>query len=262
MKLRLFLQCEEVAKKAFDELKVQNSQWFQILTNEFLLTPSLLAKIAYYHSQRFIYLDPSATSFSQLLKDHFSQPEDSSRLRNFIDYLMSERTYAISTIEAGGNVPIVGKKTAIFLGFRHGYISVLDSPFSNDESKKQIIEFSPGVATDESKRLKVSGSYLFVPGAVILSLISASHMINASNAFNLRRYRPWKHDCITYITRVQHIMNKQLEELHPPLVQKVIRPLSWTPEKYPSQEDLLKMVNFEALIDKRNSRRKALKGSI
>ncbi len=252
---------QEVAKKALEALAAQDAEYYKKLTEEYGLNAEAVAQYAWKFYQESYYLDEKPENargrakalvseellaqprkknkylnFDDFLNKHFSSPSKPGEpkgdgLENYIQYLIKEQKYAVSTIDAGSDNPFLGLMLGIY---RHGYITIYDSPFKNDKSTKthkadnhEILELNPGSRTNESTGKKVTSQVRFVPGIVTMALHLSGRERLDSGEYALKHYRPWVNDCQTYFKHTQEGMNELLDE---PLKQKVIDHFRYRPE--------------------------------
>jgi len=191
-----------VAQEALAKLAEKNPEYYQKLTNEYGLNAERVAEYAWkFYKESCWYPDEKPknamrrakalvseellgqpreknkySNFDDFLNKHFKKFSPSSEagkyqgdgLERYIQYLIQEQQYAVSTIDAGSNMPFLSSILGIY---RHGYITIYDSPFKNDKSTKthkadnnEILELNPGGRTDESTGKRITSQVLFAPG--------------------------------------------------------------------------------------------------
>jgi hypothetical protein len=230
---------QEVAKKALEALAAQDAEYYKKLTEEYGLNAETVAKYAWKFYEELLGQSREKNkylNFDDFLNKHFSSPSKtgehkSDGLENYIQYLIKEQKYAVGTIDAGSNMPFLSRMLGIY---RHGYITIYDSPFKNDKSTRthkadnhEILELNPGSRTNENTGKRVTSQVRFVPGIVTMALHLSGRERLDSGEYALKNYRPWVNDCQTYFKHTQQGMNELLDE---PLKQKEIDHFRYRPE--------------------------------
>jgi len=229
---------QEVAKEALEALATQDPEYYKKLTEEYRLNAETVAKYAwkFYQKSGQPRKKNKYLNFDDFLNKHFSSPSKTGEhkgdgLENYIQYLIKEQKYAVSTINAGSNMPFLSRILGIY---RHGYITIYNSPFKNDKSTKthqadnhEILELNPGSRTNESTGKRVTSQVRFVPGIVTMALHLSGRERLDSGEYALKNYRPWVNDCQTYFKHTQEGMNELLDE---PLKQEEIDHFRYRPE--------------------------------
>jgi len=185
------------------------------------LTEALYAKYQNVHKNDM----PFYTTFTDFANNEFSfrRRENQNQLagdgfQSCMNYLMGPQKYSIATIDACAGMPVLGRLMGIY---RHGYITIQDSPFSNvNRNSDEILELNPGGQTDETtkaaEKSNIQRITKEVPGFVTLALHLAGKELLDTGEYSLKNYRPWENDCQTYTKHAQQRMN----DLLPPTMQQ------------------------------------------
>lgn len=227
-----FTILESYATKLLNKIRIKNPCHHHELMTTYKVNPKKLVNISLFYLKKTYIHSDSNHRLVQLLNKSFCTKPTQHPLKEFLNFLFSMQIYSVSTMEAGGNVPLIGwliKK----LNFRHSYITIYNSPFANTSRNTEVLEFSPGVFSNEFAREKVHGRYNTVPGFVILSLHNAGIILKKSNAFTLIRYRPFYNDCKTFTNHLQKVMNLELTQIAKEAQQAIITQHRYVPDNMP-----------------------------
>lgn len=207
-------QLRHYAQTQLENLKIHNQNYYQELTEKYKLTPERVAiyAISFYQKSNF---QNNYTDLLDFASRFFSSNQkDLSPLLVYIDYLINQQSYSVNTVNAGANMPLLNRSLGIY---RHGYIQIYNSPFSNGKKNQnihhEILELNPSGQTNELNAKSVTGNIRVVPGIITMALHLAGRQRLATGEYDLINYRPWVNDCQTYFKHAQETMNSMLIEI-------------------------------------------------